>query len=245
MAIGGRDAAWRGTACAAAYDTVADVWHRLPDLPHVLPCARAVGVQGSLYAWGSYVPPVCLDIGKSWDSVRWHESIAHEKLKRLIGYEVLASRQFAWVLGGRSLPNDVRYLYLHRLAALPSTQVHPVESGCFDPVYSPCVYQAHWKRVLTLLVNLSLKTITLQVFANTWRCDINAGSWQRGPQLQQARYAASGCVMRSQPVITGGQDKVRPLHSVEVLDSERGWVEQAPMLHARKYHAAACVHRCS
>lgn len=108
VALGGRDASWRGTARAAAYDVVADVWHRLPDLPHVLPCARAIGVQASLYAWGSYVPPVCLDVGDKWESARWHEAAAHEALKRLIGFEALAAGHDAWLLGGRSLPNDVR-----------------------------------------------------------------------------------------------------------------------------------------
>jgi hypothetical protein len=62
--------------------------------------------------------------------------------------------------------------------------------------------------------------------------------------MGQARYASSAAVCSQQLLVCGGQDNVRALSSVEVLDAERGWLEQAPMGVARKYHAASCVHRC-
>jgi hypothetical protein len=66
-----------------------------------------------------------------------------------------------------------------------------------------------------------------------------------GPAMRQGRYAASAAVCSQQLLVCGGQDNVRALTAVEVLDAERGWLEQTPMGVARKYHAACCVHRCA
>ena len=86
---------------------------------------------------------------------------------------------------------------------------------------------------------------SVQVCGGTFRYSHDDGRWAPGPPLVQPRYSAAPCTYGSQLFICGGQDAANVLADVEALDTERGWLLQPPMLTARKYHGAACVHRCA
>lgn len=45
-------------------------------------------------------------------------------------------------------------------------------------------------------------------------------------------------------VVSGGQDKVNVLCTVEGLDAERGWVNLPDLPRSRKYHSMQSVRRC-
>jgi Kelch motif len=59
------------------------------------------------------------------------------------------------------------------------------------------------------------------------------------------RYSAASAIFGSQMVVSGGQDKVNVLCTVEALDPERGWINLSDLPRSRKYHSMQSVRRYS
>ena len=87
--------------------------------------------------------------------------------------------------------------------------------------------------------------LLLQVHTGTYEFRVLENTWHRGPLLLTPRYNSAAAALGSELLLTGGQDATSVLGAVEKLDAERGWVPCAPLATPRKYHAAACVHRCA
>jgi hypothetical protein len=63
-------------------------------------------------------------------------------------------------------------------------------------------------------------------------------------QLHACRYSAASTVLGWQMVVSGGQDEMSVLSSVEAMDAERGWLSLRDLPTSRKYHSMATVRRC-
>jgi hypothetical protein len=110
FALGGRDTHWRGVTCTAAYNAVRDEWQSGPSLPHSMQYVRSVGLNAVLYAFGNMFQPLQMHMGWNWQNKKWRTVPAEGSIvwRQLQYMEAVAVDSEVWIIGGRSMPNNVR-----------------------------------------------------------------------------------------------------------------------------------------
>lgn len=108
IVVGGRDSGWRGLAAVAMYDVAEDTWIQGPPLPRQEPCARAVGLDGCVYAMGNTLQLQRLDTATELCEWQWCSLSTTGYRPEPLCVETAVLGSNVWVLGGRLLTNQVR-----------------------------------------------------------------------------------------------------------------------------------------